>query len=121
MPLFIQYKIEDQIEEVFSRKVPLPSGGSIVIDSTEALVAIDVNSGRVKGEDIEETAFKTNVEAAREIAHEVIIRDLGGLIIVDFIDMRDRKRVREVEQALGRVQIRQGPSQICPNFGIRVF
>ena len=100
VPLFIKEGIEDQIEEVFSRKVPLPSGGSIVIDSTEALVAIDVNSGRVKGDGIEETAFKTNLEAAREVARQVIIRDLGGLVIIDFIDMKDRKRIREVENEL---------------------
>jgi len=100
VPLFINQGIEDQIEEVFSRKVPLRSGGSIVIDSTEALVAVDVNSGRVKGDGIEETAYTTNLEAAREIARQVIIRDLGGLIIVDFIDMRDRKRIREVEDTL---------------------
>jgi ribonuclease E len=100
VPLFIKQGIEDQIEEVFSRKVPLRSGGSIVIDSTEALVAIDVNSGRVKGDGIEDTAYTTNLEAARELARQVIIRDLGGLIIVDFIDMRDRKRIREVEDTL---------------------
>lgn len=100
IPLFIKHGVEDQIEEVFSRKVPLPSGGSIVIDTTEALVAIDVNSGRSKGDDIEETAYLANMEAAREIARQVIIRDLGGIIVVDFIDMRDRKRMRDVENAL---------------------
>jgi ribonuclease E len=100
VPLFIRNGIEDQIEEVFSRRVPLQSGGSIVIDSTEALVAIDVNSGKVKGEDIEETAFITNMEAAEEIARQVIIRDLGGLVCIDFIDMTDRKRMRQVETAL---------------------
>lgn len=100
VPLFIKQGVEDQIEDVFARKVELPSGGSIVLDSTEALVAIDVNSGRVKGEDIEETAFTTNMEAAREIARQVVIRDLGGLVVIDFIDMKDRKRMRQVEQAL---------------------
>lgn len=100
VPMFIRYGVEDQIEEVFSRRVNLSSGGSIVIDATEALVAVDVNSGKVKGEGIEETAFLTNMEAAREIARQVIIRDLGGLLIVDFIDMRDRKRMRQVENEL---------------------
>ena len=99
-PLFIKFGIEAQIESVFARQVTLPGGGSIVIDSAEALVAVDVNSGRVKGEDIEETALKTNVEAADEIARQIKIRDLGGLLVVDFIDMRDRKNNRQVEQRL---------------------
>lgn len=100
IPLFARYGIAGQVEDVFSRQVPLPGGGSIVIDQTEALVAVDVNSGRVKGKDIEETARQTNIEAAREVARQLVLRDLGGLVVVDFIDMRDRKYVREVEAAL---------------------
>jgi len=99
-PLFLRFGVEDQIESVFSRQVELPTGGSIVIDSTEALVAIDVNSGRVKGEDIEETALMTNLSAADEIARQIILRDLGGLLVLDFIDMRDKKNNRAVEQRL---------------------
>lgn len=100
LPLFIKFGVEDQIESVFGREVQLASGGSIVIDQTEALVAVDVNSGRVKGQDIEETALKTNLEAAAEVARQAKIRDLGGLIVVDFIDMRDRKHIKQVEQEL---------------------
>ena len=100
MPLFARYGILAQVESVFSRQVPLPGGGSIVIDQTEALVAIDVNSGRVKGKDIEETARATNLEAAEMIARQLVLRDLGGLVVCDFIDMRDRKAVRDVEAAL---------------------
>ncbi|MFT5430468.1 MAG: ribonuclease E, partial [Myxococcota bacterium] len=99
-PLFIKFGVEDQIESVFARQVLLPGGGSIVIDQTEALVAIDVNSGRVKGQDIEDTALMTNLEAAEEVARQVKIRDLGGLVVIDFIDMRDRKNNRSVEQRL---------------------
>lgn len=100
VPLFARYGIQGQVESVFSRQVPLPSGGSIVIDQTEALVSVDVNSGRVKGKDIEETARATNIEAAQEIARQLVLRDLGGLVVVDFIDMRERKYVREVEAAV---------------------
>ena len=96
-PLFVKFSVEDQVESVFAREVPLPNGGSIVIDQTEALVAVDVNSGKVKGQDIEETALKTNLEAAHEVARQVKIRDLGGLVVVDFIDMRERKNNRHVE------------------------
>ena len=98
-PLFSRYQIEDQIDDVFSRRIELPSGGSVVIDQTEALVAIDVNSGRVKTSDIEATALKTNLEAAAEIARQLKLRDLGGLVVVDFIDMRTRDNIREVEAA----------------------
>ena len=88
VPLFSRFQIEHQIETAFSRQVPLPSGGAIVIDHTEALVAVDVNSGRAtKGSDIEETALKTNLEAADELARQLRLRDLGGLIVIDFIDM----------------------------------
>jgi len=100
VPLFARYGIQGQVESVFSRQVALPSGGSIVIDQTEALVSVDVNSGRVKGKDIEDTARATNIEAAQEIARQLVLRDLGGLVVVDFIDMRDRKYVRAVEQAM---------------------
>ena len=100
VPLFARYGVEGKVEDVFARQVFLPSGGSIVIDQTEAMVSVDVNSGRVKEKDIEETARATNIEAAQEIARQMILRDMGGLIVIDFIDMRDKKYVREVEQAL---------------------
>lgn len=100
-PIFSRYQVEEQIETITSNKVNLPSGGSIVIDSTEALVAIDVNSGRMTSEKgIEATAFKSNMEAAAEIGRQLRLRDLGGLIVIDFIDMRDRKNNREVEKTL---------------------
>jgi len=100
-PIFSRYQVEEQIETITSNKVPLPSGGSIVIDQTEALVAIDVNSGRMAGEQgIEATAFKSNMEAAAEIGRQLRLRDLGGLIVIDFIDMRDRKHNRDVEKTL---------------------
>jgi ribonuclease E len=100
-PIFSRYQIEEQIESLARNQVPLPSGGSIVIDQTEALVAIDVNSGRMAGEKgIEATAARSNIEAAAEIGRQLRLRDLGGLIVIDFIDMRDRKKVREVEQTL---------------------
>ncbi|PLX76307.1 MAG: hypothetical protein C0614_10260, partial [Desulfuromonas sp.] len=100
-PIFSRYQIEDQIETISSNKVNLPSGGSIVIDSTEALVAIDINSGKMSGEQgVEETATKTNLEAAAEIGRQLRLRDLGGLIVIDFIDMYDRKNIRAVEQQL---------------------
>ncbi len=99
--LFSRFQIEHQIETAFSRTVNLPSGGAIVIDHTEALVAVDVNSARAtRGSDIEETAFRTNLEAADEIARQMRLRDLGGLIVMDFIDMEDSKNRREVEQRL---------------------
>ncbi|REE17672.1 ribonuclease E [Paraburkholderia sp. BL27I4N3] len=101
VPLFSRFQIEHQIETAYSRTVPLPSGGAIVIDHTEALVAIDVNSARAtKGADIEETAARTNLEAADEVARQLRLRDLGGLIVIDFIDMESAKSQREVEQRL---------------------
>ncbi len=101
VPLFSRFQIEHQIETAYSRAVPLPSGGAIVIDHTEALVAIDVNSARAtKGADIEETATRTNLEAADEVARQLRLRDLGGLIVIDFIDMESAKSQREVEQRL---------------------
>ena len=101
VPLFSRFQIEHQIETAFARQVNLPSGGAIVIDHTEALVAIDVNSGRAtKGSDIEETASKTNQEAADEIARQLRLRDLGGLIVIDFIDMESQRNQRDVENRL---------------------
>lgn len=101
VPLFMHFQIETQIETAFRREVRLPSGGSIVIDSTEALTAIDINSSKAtKGGDIEETAFNTNLEAADEIARQLRLRDLGGLIVIDFIDMTPVRHQREVENRL---------------------
>ncbi len=100
-PLFTRYQIETQIDSAFDRQVRLPSGGSIVIDQTEALTAIDVNSAKAtKGSDIEETAFNTNCEAAVEIARQARIRDAGGLLVIDFIDMDSPKHQREIEERM---------------------
>lgn len=100
-PLFSKFEIERQIDRIYDRSVELPSGGSIVIDRTEALTAIDVNSGRAnRAASQEETAVQTNVEAAQEVARQLRLRDLGGLLVVDFIDMRSRKNQRKVEKAL---------------------
>ncbi|HVF62984.1 MAG TPA: Rne/Rng family ribonuclease [Casimicrobiaceae bacterium] len=101
VPLFSRFQIEHQIETAYARQVPLPSGGAIVIDHTEALVSIDVNSARAtRGNDIEETAFRTNLEAAEETARQLRLRDLGGLVVIDFIDMESAKNQREVENRL---------------------
>lgn len=101
IPLFNRYQIESQIETAFQREVKLPSGGSIVIDITEALVSIDINSSRAtKGSDIEETALQTNLEAADEIARQLRLRDVGGLIVIDFIDMQPARNQREVENRI---------------------
>ncbi|HYN55511.1 MAG TPA: Rne/Rng family ribonuclease [Methylotenera sp.] len=101
IPLFTRFQIEHQIESAFSREVRLPSGGAIVIDHTEALVSVDVNSGRAtRGSDIEHTAFNTNLEAAEEVARQLRLRDLGGLVVIDFIDMESQRNQREVENAL---------------------
>ncbi len=101
VPLFTRYQIESQIETAFRHEVRLPSGGALVIDPTEALISIDVNSARAnKGGDIEETAFNTNLEAAEEIARQLRLRDLGGLVVIDFIDMGPTKHQREVENRL---------------------
>ncbi len=101
VPLFTHYQIESQIESAFQREVRLPSGGSIVIDPTEALTSIDINSARAtKGGDIEETALNTNLEAADEIARQLRLRDLGGLVVIDFIDMTPARHQREVENRL---------------------
>jgi len=101
LPIFTRYQLEDQIDRIYSERVPLKSGGTIVINPTEALVSIDVNSGRCTGQkELEDTALKTNLEAADEIARQLRLRDLGGLIVIDFIDMKDKKHQKEVEQAL---------------------
>lgn len=101
VPLFSRFQIEHQIETAYSRKVTLPAGGAIVIDHTEALVSVDVNSARAtRGSDIEQTAFNTNLEAAEEIARQLRLRDLGGLIVIDFIDMEVTRNQREVENCL---------------------
>lgn len=98
-PIFARYDVEKQIESVYQSRVGLESGGSIVIDPTEALIAIDVNSGRGRsGKDVETTAYNTNLEAAREIARQLRLRDMGGLIVIDFIDMEDKRHNREVEK-----------------------
>ena len=101
VPLFTRYQIETQIESAFLREVRLPSGGSLVIDHTEAMISIDINSARAtKGGDIEETALNTNLEAADEIARQLRLRDLGGLVVIDFIDMSPAKNQREVENRM---------------------
>ncbi|HTS51995.1 MAG TPA: Rne/Rng family ribonuclease, partial [Burkholderiales bacterium] len=101
VPLFSRFQIEHQIETAYARQVPLPSGGAIVIDHTEAMVAIDVNSARAtRGADIEETALRTNLEAAEELARQLRLRDLGGLVVIDFIDMENQRSQREVENRL---------------------
>ncbi|WP_313323262.1 ribonuclease E [Stutzerimonas nitrititolerans] len=101
VPLFNRFQIESQIETAFQREVKLPSGGSLVIDPTEALVSIDINSARAtKGGDIEETALQTNLEAAEEIARQLRLRDIGGLIVIDFIDMTPAKNQRAVEEKM---------------------
>src|SRR5580658_2192529 len=101
IPLFTRYQIESQIESAYAHKVQLPSGGSLVIDYTEALVSIDINSARAtRGGDIETTAFNTNLEAAEEVARQLRIRDIGGLIVIDFIDMESTKNQRDVEDRL---------------------
>ena len=119
VPLFNRYQIETQIETAFQREVSLPSGGSVVIDPTEALVPIDINSARAtRGADIEETALNTNLEAAEEIARQLRLRDTGGLIVIDFIDMSSSKNQRAVENRLrealepdrARIQTRIAPA-----------
>jgi ribonuclease E len=100
-PIFSRFQLEEQIDQIYEKRVPLPSGGSLIIEPTEALVSIDVNSGKSSGErGIEDTAFKTNMEAAEEVARQLRLRDLGGLIVIDFIDMRETKHNIEVEKVL---------------------
>ncbi len=111
-PLFSRFQIEHQIESAYARTVQLPSGGAIVIDHTEALVSVDVNSARaIKGSDIEETATRTNLEAAEEVARQMRLRDLGGLIVIDFIDMEESRNRRDVENRL-RDSLRQDRARV---------
>ncbi|MBI3178789.1 MAG: Rne/Rng family ribonuclease, partial [Deltaproteobacteria bacterium] len=118
-PIFHHYKIEEQIERLYSTRVPLTSGGSLVIEPTEAMVSIDVNSGKQKGARQEETAFETNLDAAREVAHQLRLRNLGGIIVVDFIDMASRRHRSEVERVMkealrgDRARVKVG--RISPN------
>ena len=112
IPLFTYYQVESQIESAFQREVRLPSGGSIVIDPTEALTSIDINSARAtRGGDIEETAYNTNLEAAEEIARQLRLRDLGGLVVIDFIDMTPTRHQRDVEDRM-RESVRQDRARI---------
>jgi len=100
-PIFSRFQLEEQIDQIYEKRVALPSGGSLIIEPTEALVSIDVNSGKSSGErGIEDTAYKTNMEAAEEVARQLRLRDLGGLIVIDFIDMREKKHNHEVEKTL---------------------
>jgi ribonuclease E len=111
-PVFHAFGVEEQIERIYHRRVPLPSGGSLVIEQTEALVAIDVNSGRFKREaDLEETAFRLNMEAIPEICRQLRLRDLGGVIVIDMVDMRDLDRRREVERSL-RLELRKDRARV---------
>ncbi len=101
LPIFARYQLEEKIDRIYAERVPLKSGGSIVINPTEALVSIDVNSGRCTSQkELEETALKTNLEAADEVARQLRLRDLGGLVVIDFIDMKDKRHQKEVEAAL---------------------
>ena len=101
LPIFTRYQLEEQLDRIYADRVPLKSGGSIVINPTEALVSIDVNSGRCTGQkELEETALKSNLEAADEVARQLRLRDLGGLVVIDFIDMKDKKHQKEVEATL---------------------
>ena len=99
-PLFTRHQLEEQIDRVYGRKVPLPSGGALVLDQTEALVAIDVNSGKTSGDGVEDMAHKTNMEAAEEVARQLRLRDLAGLIAIDFIDMKRESHIRGVQDKL---------------------
>ena len=99
-PLFTKFHLDDQVESIFSSKILLPSGGSIVIEQTEALVVIDVNSGKTSEGNLEATAFKTNTEAAEAIARQLRLRDLGGLVVIDFIDLKEKRHTHDVEQRL---------------------
>ncbi len=119
-PIFFRYGVEEQIDKIYERSVPLPSGGSIVIDPTEALTAIDVNSGKAtRGGSQEETALQTNLEAAAEVARQLRLRDVGGLIVVDFIDMRSIKAKKKVEKAIKDAmkvdRARNNVGRISPN------
>ena len=121
-PLFYKYRLDEEIAKIHQRKVPLRAGGSIVIDQTEALVAIDVNSGSFRAEDsAEETAFQMNILAAQEIARQIRLRDLGGVIVNDFIDMRKERHRRGVERELARRdETRSRPNQDSPHQSLRL-
>ena len=111
-PLFTRFQIENQIESAYSNQVRLPSGGTVVIDYTEALISIDINSGRAtKESDIESTALQTNLEAAEEIARQCRLRDMGGLIVIDFIDMRQYKNQKAIENAM-RTAVRKDRARV---------
>ncbi|WP_243286133.1 Rne/Rng family ribonuclease [Geothrix terrae] len=99
-PLFSRFQLEEQIDRIYGRKVPLPSGGALALDQTEALVAIDVNSGKTSGDGVEDMAFKTNMEAAEEVARQLRLRDLAGLVAIDFIDMKRESHIRAVQDRL---------------------
>jgi ribonuclease E len=100
-PLFTKYELEKQIQAIYSRKAKLKSGGHLAIDTTEAMVVIDVNSGQASsGKDMEDTAFRTNLEAALEIGRQLVLRDLAGLVVIDFIDMRSKDNIKKVEKAV---------------------
>src|ERR1044072_6016240 len=123
IPLFTRFQIESQIESAYAQKVELPSGGSLVINYTEALVSIDINSARAtRGSDIDTTATNTNLEAADEVSRQLRIRDIGGLIVIDFIDMESTKNQRDVEDRLrdsvkmdrARIQIGRPPRLGAP-------
>ena len=119
-PLFNKYNLEEQIESIYKRRVALPSGGEIVIDGTEALTAIDVNSARSKRKgDAEETVLRTNLEAAVEIARQLRLRDLAGLVVVDFIDMSTAKNRKKVEdsmrEAMRSDRAKHDITQPCPS------
>ncbi len=120
-PLFHAFGIEEQVDRLHARRVPLPGGGSVVFDRTEALVAVDVNSGRTREEELEETALKTDLEAAETIAREIRLRDLGGVIVVDFIDLREAAHGKALErafrEALASDRARVRPGRLC-DFGI---
>ncbi len=120
-PIFNQYSVEDQIESIYQPRVNLPSGGSIVIEPTEALVSIDVNSGSTgKGKNFEESIFQANMEAATELARQLRLRDLGGLIVVDFIDMRNSKNIRDVERLVKTAMKRdQGQGRLQQDLKVR--
>ena len=111
-PMFHKFRLEDEVEKIFAKKIQLPSGGSIVIEQTEALVVIDVNSGKTAEGNLEATALKANLEAAEEIARQLRLRDLGGLIVIDFIDLREKRHSLEVEQML-RESLKEDKARIA--------
>ncbi len=115
VPIFAYFGIEEQIENIYSNRVPLRSGGYIVIQQTEALIAIDVNSGSAKGKDPETMAFRINMEAAEEIARQLRLRDIGGPVVIDFIDMKDERHIRQVEKSLKEAMKRDRAKSVVLN------